>query len=300
MVIEGPIPAIRHLTLDDLDDSFRLSSTAGWNQQRADWQMLLTIAPAGSFGAIDESSGQIVGTAIGIDYGSFGWVAMMLVDPLYRGRGLGAQLLDAAMNAVPEGKPIRLDATPMGRPLYRRFGFADETMLTRHVAVAASRHSVPGDVRVSEFGDVRPLERADLETIASRDHGIFGGDRREVLEWALKRAPHYARIMRTGSGSPQYCFGREGRLFDQIGPIVAGDDSAAQALLGAAMRSAGERAVVADTFDAHKSFSEWLRERGFQAERPLFRMCRPGVSPAARLASHRDTMEFAIFGPEFA
>ena len=110
MVTEGQIPVIRHLTLDDLDDSLRLSSTAGWNQQRADWQMLLTTAPAGSFGAIDSSSERIVGTAIGIDYGSFGWIAMMLVDPANRSRGLGAQSARrgderlAGRNANPPGR----------------------------------------------------------------------------------------------------------------------------------------------------------------------------------------------------
>ena len=177
MVTEGQIPVIRHLTLDDLDDSLRLSSTAGWNQQRADWQMLLTTAPAGSFGAIDSSSERIVGTAIGIDYGSFGWIAMMLVDPAYRSRGLGARLLDAAMNALPAGMPIRLDATPMGRPLYQRFGFVDETVLTRHVAAAADRRSVD-DRAAARLDDVQPMAGPDIEAIAGHDRNIFGGNRR--------------------------------------------------------------------------------------------------------------------------
>jgi GNAT superfamily N-acetyltransferase len=300
MVTEGSTPAIRHLTLDDLDDSLRLSSTAGWNQQHADWQMLLTIAPTGSFGAIDHSNGQIVGTAIGIHYESFGWIAMMLVDPAYRGRGLGARLLEAAMNALPADIPIRLDATPMGRPLYQRFGFADETMLTRHVAAGADRRSVVGDGPVGERDDAHPLERTSLNAVASRDRDIFGGNRRVVLEWALQRAPQYARVLQPVSGSPQYCFGRQGRLFDQIGPIVADDDDSARALLVAAMRAAGERAVVVDAFDEHKRFANWLRGCGFRGERPLYRMCRPITTSAAhRTGSRGDTSEFAIFGPEF-
>ena len=89
----------RLLTGDDLDGAFGLSAAAGWNQRLADWRMLLLLAPAGSFAAVDD--GRIVGTAIGIDYGAFGWIAMMLVDHGWRGRGVGSRLLEAAMGGVP-------------------------------------------------------------------------------------------------------------------------------------------------------------------------------------------------------
>ena len=75
--------------------------------------MLLQLAPAGSFAAVADD--RIVGTAIGIDYGTFGWIAMMLVDPAWRGRGIGGRLLEEAIGAVPPDIPIRLDATPLGR-----------------------------------------------------------------------------------------------------------------------------------------------------------------------------------------
>ena len=129
---------IRLLAADDLDEAFGLSTAAGWNQRLADWRMLLQLAPAGSFAAV--ASGRIIGTAIGIDYGAFGWIAMMLVDPGWRGRGVGARLLESAMGAVPPETPIRLDATPLGRPLYQRYGFEEEARLTRHVAEPPSSH----------------------------------------------------------------------------------------------------------------------------------------------------------------
>src|SRR5438093_13137727 len=134
-------PIIRPLTFEDLDDALRLRTVVGWNQRLDDWRMLLRLAPAGAFAArfggrdvSAVSDVSIVGTAIGIDYGGFAWIAMMLVDPAYRGRGLGHRLLEAAMDAVPSHVPIRLDATLLGRPLYRRYGFEDEAMLSRYVA----------------------------------------------------------------------------------------------------------------------------------------------------------------------
>src|SRR6266567_6169471 len=132
-------PIIRPLTAGDLDEALRLSTVAGWNQRLDDWRMLLQLAPAGAFAArFDSRDPAVVGTAIGIDYGGFAWIAMMLVDPSCRGRGVGRRLLEAAIDSVPSNLPIRLDATPLGRPLYQRYGFEDEAALSRYVIDDAS------------------------------------------------------------------------------------------------------------------------------------------------------------------
>ena len=288
-------PLIRLLTPADLDDAVTLSSTAGWNQQREDWRMLQTLAPRGSFAAIGE--GRIVGTSIGIDYGHFGWIAMMLVEPAYRGRGVGRRLLEAAMAAVPSDRPIRLDATPMGRPLYQAFGFEDESMLTRYVAPAAARRVPPHPGGLS----TETLTEASLPAIVKHDGGIFGADRRAVLDWALHRAPDYARVTRSDAGLARYCFGRLGRRFDQVGPVVADDDEAARALVAAALAGAEDRAVAIDAFDARNGFTAWLRAIGFDAERPLFRMRRRGTHapPVPGGEDPVPLVEFAILGPDF-
>jgi GNAT superfamily N-acetyltransferase len=294
--MESTDPAIRPLTAGDLDEAFGLSSTAGWNQRIADWRMLLQLAPAGGFAAV--AGGRIVGTAIGIDYGTFGWIAMMLVDPGWRGRGVGSQLLEEAMGAVPPGLPIRLDATPLGQPLYRRYGFEDEAELTRHVA-EPSRPLVDPAPAV-EPRRVRRLKRADLPRLIAQDDRVFGAHRRILLEWALAGAEQYAHLIETDAGA-NYCFGRPGRLFDQIGPVVAADDERARALVSAALRAADAKAVVVDAYDRHAGFTVWLESRGFVAARPLFRMCRAGDRGAwARSGKeHRAFAERAIFGPEF-
>lgn len=279
-------PTIRLLTTDDLDEASGLSVTAGWNQRIDDWRMLLQLAPAGGFAAVGD--GQIIGTAIGIDYGTFGWIAMMLVDPAWRGRGLGARLLEAAMGAVPPEIPIRLDATPLGRPLYQRYGFEDESLLTRHLA-EPSRPAV--DLASAPASrHVRRLTPGDLPAVIARDDRVFGAHRRLLLEWALHGAEHYAHVIDAAAGA-DYCFGRPGRLFDQVGPVVAADDDGARALVSASLRAAEGRAVVVDAYDRHVGFSGWLSSLGFNAARPLFRM--------RRGAWQGESAERAILGPEF-
>ncbi len=284
------VEAVVHpLTPNDLDDALTLSSTAGWNQRLDDWQQLLAIAPEGSVAAT--ADGHIVGTAIGIDYGGFGWIAMMLVDPAWRGRGVGRRLLQAAMDAIPGDRPIRLDATPMGRPLYQSFGFRDEIRLSRHVAEPSNLAIDAND----DSHDVQAMSPADLRAISEDDREVFGGDRSTVFAWALDGAPAYARVARSNGGQQRYCFGRPGRRFDQIGPVVAGDDDTARRLVTAALQGTHDRAVVVDAFDSRVAFSAWLKSCGFRVERPLFRMCRPA---GAKNWCSKDG-EFAIFGPEF-
>ncbi|MGB2716257.1 MAG: GNAT family N-acetyltransferase [Vicinamibacterales bacterium] len=276
---------IRELTSADVDSAFTLSSTAGWNQRPEDWRMLLRLAPHGSFAVI--ADGRIVGTAIGINYGTFGWIAMMLVDPTYRGRGLGGQLLEAAMQAVPSHHPIRLDATPLGRPLYERYGFVEETTLTRLVANSPDRFPTP-------VGTVDRATKDDLPGVGADDVATFGADRQAVFEWSLSDAP-YARIARRGNALAGYCFGRRGRLFDQVGPVIAREEDQARALVCSAIADVPGRPVVVDAYDAHQSFGDWLRSIGFRPERPLFRMSR-GATATAQGGALR---EFTIFGPDF-
>jgi len=292
-------PIVRPLTFADLDEALRLSTAVGWNQRLDDWRMLLQLAPAGAFAAVsdarDDSEIPIVGTAIGIDYGAFAWIAMMLVDPAYRGRGVGRRLLEAAIDALPSDLPIRLDATPLGRPLYQRYGFEDEAPLSRHVIEARLKPRAPSIVQ--------PLTDADLAIVVEQDRETFGGTRGAVLDWAFRGATQYAYVVRshTDWGPINYCLGRQGRLFDQIGPVVASESDVAHALICAALGAAGDRPVAVDALDSRRAFAAALQADGFVVQRPLVRMCRPAESGARATAVGRDDIcEFAILGPEFA
>ena len=141
---------------------------------------------------------------------------------------------------------------------------------------------------------------------------MFGGDRRRVIEWMMDSAPNYAWVAHDRSGRPQYCLGRAGRTFDQIGPVVAQDAEVATALVGAALRQAGHaatRPVVIDAFDARETFAAWLRSAGFQVPAPACTECAvrsvagvPGqgsvhVPSRSRSSSRSWVRKFAIGAP---
>jgi GNAT superfamily N-acetyltransferase len=286
-------PRIRELRDDDLHDALALSTSAGWNQQLDDWRMLRALAGRAAFAA--EIGGRVTGTALALDYGDFAWIAMMLVEPGARGQGLGTLLLSAALKTVSPDRPVWLDATPAGRSLYRKFGFHDAATLTRFV----SRRTIVPDS--SGLPSTRPMTVTDLPLVGSHDVELFGGDRSRVLAWALQRAPHYARLLDRTDGPPQYAFGRPGRLFDQIGPVVAANEQSAKSLVTAALASAAGRSVVIDAFETATGFPDWLRACGFSGERPLYRMRRPPAAvTSADRASAEGCSQFAICGPDFA
>jgi GNAT superfamily N-acetyltransferase len=283
---------IRQLTDADVEGALALSAANGWNQRAADWHMLLQIAPSGSFGAV--AGDRVVGTAIGIDYGSYGWIAMMLVDPDHRRQGIGARLLESAMGAIPPELPVRLDATPLGRPLYQEYKFELEASLTRYVRPAGAALPAPTD------RSVRALGESDLPAVMRTDDRVSGAHRHGAVRWAFGDAPHYARIDASGSDAPQYCLGRGGRLFDQIGPIVAATTESAIALAASAASECGGRPLVVDAYDAHEDFGAWLRTAGFEPQRPLYRMRRGATGPAAAATRRGPSIQYAIMGPEFS
>src|SRR5437016_1207025 len=166
------------MTLHDIAAGLRLCRLSLWNQVEEDWRCFLEPAEGG--GWLAEQDSEIVGTVAFLRYGHcFSWLSMMLVDPRARRAGIGSRLLEAALDALAEESCVRLDATPAGEPLYRRYGFVPEYGLTRaRVTVAAERFRRPPDgVRAR----VRPIAPGDLAEVFAMDHTVFGADRSALL-----------------------------------------------------------------------------------------------------------------------
>src|SRR5712671_5450931 len=125
---------IRVMTEQDIPAGLRLNTLSGWNQTSADWERFLVTSPRGCF--VMEDSNNVVGTAATICYENrFAWVGMVLVDPEYRKQGIGTQLLNKTIEHLDHANisTIKLDATPLGKPLYAKLGFVNEFELERWI-----------------------------------------------------------------------------------------------------------------------------------------------------------------------
>src|SRR5919112_846030 len=100
---------LRPMTAADLADGMRLKAEAGWNQVEADWRRFLALGGEGCF--VAERDGRVVGSVTTCQFGSIGWVAMLLVEKAHRGEGIGRGLLLRALEHL-EGRgarSVRLD-----------------------------------------------------------------------------------------------------------------------------------------------------------------------------------------------
>jgi GNAT superfamily N-acetyltransferase len=281
----GLVP--RKMTTQDIAGGLRLCRASGWNQLEEDWRLFLE--SPGSGGLLIERYSDVLGTAAYMRYDALAWVAMMLVDPTERRAGFGAQLLAAALAALTDAPCVGLDATPLGEPLYRRFGFVADYSLARTKAMVDC-------ARLPELGGAaRPMRESDLAAVCRWDREVFGADRSGVLASLFGRAPECAWVADDAGGVKGYMFGRPGYLYGQLGPVVAADTGTARDLVTRCLSRLGGRAFAIDAPLLDLEWLEFLKSIGFVEERRFVRMF---------LRGHRHpgipARQYAICGPEFA
>lgn len=280
---------VREMLAGDLPRALALSTAAGWNQQLADWQFAQGLNPGRSF--VAEAGTALVGTAVTIDYGGrHGWIAMVLVHPDWRRHGVGTALFAQAVAALAALPATGLDATPMGRPIYERFGFQAVGELVRLVTDAV----VPPSSEVTAPGRIRAAgSRAVPDAVAALDAAASGLCRPRLLAALAARAPDLALVHEDTAGAVDgFVLARPGRVWTQLGPLVAADTAVASALLRRALGAMAGRPAVIDVPAAQTEMLDWLATAGFREQRRNMRMWL-GPAPATVAAASR-----AVAGPD--
>ena len=267
---------------DELSAGFALSTAAGWNQTGRDWRRIHELAEGGCFAA--ESATGLVGTSAAIRFGDVAWVAMVLVEPSMRGRGIGTALVRRAIEHCDAlgVATVRLDATPFGRPVYERRGFRSDFEMIRLRGDAACE--------ASRF-EVWPMESADLSRIGALDGDCSGCHRAALLRKLFDEEPQRGMVVRNGDRLSGFIFSRPGRLVRHVGPCIAVSARAGTALLDAALSSASGPVQI-DMPAGNTAAMSWAQSRGLTPQRSLLRMTR------GRPISERTELLWAGSGPE--
>jgi GNAT superfamily N-acetyltransferase len=285
------------MTEADLPLGMRLKASNGWNQTEADWRRYLDLQPDGCFLATFDD--KPVGTLTTCIFGSVGWIAMVLVDSEYRGRGIGTALMRHALEFLEQQdvSSARLDATPLGQPIYEKLGFVAEYALHRYEGILPPKEPKKGTVTLSSKGqspfshNVEPLVQAHVQDLLMIDRETTRTDRQKLLLRLASEFPQAMRVLRGTNAIEGFRAARPGARAFQIGPCVARGPAGRQLLEDVRQQYGGEH-VFLDIPDDNGPAVRWAEETGLSTQRRLLRMCR------GRALDERVADLWASSGPE--
>ena len=250
------------LGVQHLGGCIALSTSAQWNQNEADWRLMLEI---GHGWGVSLDDGTLAASTLVLPYGRFAWVSMVLVLPEHRRKGYATQLLRKALAEL-ENRALTpiLDATPAGHEVYAQEGFRDTWGFRRfqlQETIAA----------IERPAGVRPLRATDWPQLLALDARAFGASRERLLRSLAARLPQAALVAGENGRLAGFLLGRDGRETRQLGPLVARSSDAARALLAEALAQVTPPLIL-DVVDREPGITAWLESLGFEFQRPFTRM----------------------------
>ena len=259
-------PVIRAMTRADISEGMRLKQQAGWNQVEADWERVLALQPDGCF--LAECEGETVGTVTTCLFGEVAWVAMMLVAPARRGQGIGRALMSHALEFLDDAgtRSVRLDATPLGQPLYQSMGFEVEHQVLRY-------QGQPQASRKGEGDSTTVLDQGEVEAIIALDHRITATNRSKLLERLVHEEAVAVHVRRQQGVLTGFMMIRPGANAYQVGPCL-GPGEAGRTLLKTALTARAGELTVVDIPEVHRESRSVAQSHGLEPVRQFARMGR--------------------------
>jgi hypothetical protein len=249
-----------------------LKQQAGWNQSEADLQRIHALQPDGCF--VAELDGVPAGTVTTCVFGPVGWIAMMLVEASLRGRGIGRALMDRALRFLEQHgvRTVRLDATPLGQPLYEKLGFVAEYQLARFGGTLPGSgergppHTAP---QTEPLVPGSPL----LASLLQLDQTVTRADRAKLLVRLFTERPEAVRLVVRDGQVAGFLTARPGSRAVQIGPCIARPEAGPLLLTDAFHCYAGQFVYI-DIPVLHTAAGALAVASGLTVQRHLLRMSR--------------------------
>jgi hypothetical protein len=272
----------------DIVNAMKLSNAEGWNQTEKDWKLLLE-SPQ-NVCLLAECNKKIVGTTTAMNYANqIAWIGMVLVDKEYRGQGVSKLLLTKILKKLESFASIKLDATPAGQQVYKKFDFKDEYLIARLATGSMKNLSFDDDSVLAES-----IQWKDIEEITAFDEHVFGTNRRQLIESLVKRYPHKAWLLRRNNSIAGFALGREGNKYHQVGPVFGSTSDDVKILIRKALKELTNQPVVIDVLCEKEDLINWLYSIGFTMQRHFVRMYKKENSFPGDL-----NKQYLICGPEF-
>jgi GNAT superfamily N-acetyltransferase len=263
---------IRAMRPEEIALAVDWAAAEGWNPGHADAACFATVDAQGFL--IGELDGEPAATISVIDYDArFAFLGFYIVRPDLRGRGLGWRIWQAGI-AHAGARSIGLDGVVAQQDNYRKSGF--------RLAYNNIRYGgVPKDVPAP--APTMPLNEVPFALLAADDATIFPAERTGFLRAWIAAPRHIGRaVLRDGRlaawGVIRPC--RKGR---KIGPLIADDRAAAEALFAALVGEQGGD-VFLDVPQPNRDAVALAEAHGLK---PVFETARMYSGPIRPLALNR-------------
>ena len=236
---------IRPMQLADLDFAAACTHAEGWASE--DHTALLGFFLADPLGCLlAELHGHPVGICVATSYGHSGFIGELIVLPQARGQGIGAALLNRAVELLQQrgARTVYLDGVLGAVELYERNGFRKLTRSWRFSG------RLPGRAHPQ----VVPMQAHHLSQVFAFDQAAFGADRSFFLgrRWSL--FPELGRVLVQDNQVQGYLLGRRGPGWLVVGPWVVNPAVAGpHCLLESLALDAGDDILKLGILDTHQS-----------------------------------------------
>jgi len=208
--------AVRLWKPTDIDYVSSSVEKADWRHTKRDVERCWRFEPNGCF--IAEINHKPVGHVFSVNYGKVGWIGLLIVNEEHRQKGIGALLMQTAMNYLRNVgcETIQLEAAEKAIPLYKRLGFVEEFSSLRFKKQLKKDEVFRFSVQSKTVG----MRDEDVEATARFDSKFFGANRFRVLHSLYKDYPQLCFVEKERNHIVGYIMGRKITQAYQIGPWV--------------------------------------------------------------------------------
>lgn len=264
---------IRAMAPDEIAIAADWAAAEGWNPGLADAACFATV-DAGGF-LIGELDGAPAATISCVNYDDrFAFLGFYIVRPDLRGRGYGLRIWNAAVDHA-GGRTIGLDGVVAQQENYKKSGFRRAYANVRYGGRVPAGATPAGII---------PLANVSFASVEADDATVFPAPRPAFLRAWIDASGHIGRALVHDGKLAAWGVIRPCRTGWKIGPLVADDRAAAEAVFTALVSAAGGGEVFLDVPEVNREAVALAQSHGLA---PVFETARMYTGPIRPLRLER-------------
>ena len=249
------------------------AAAEGWNPGLGDAACFATVDAGGFF--IGELDGAPAATISCVNYNDrFAFLVFYIVRPDLRGRGYGLRIWNAAVEHAGD-RIIGLDGVVVQQDNYQKSGFRLAYPNVRYGGRVATGAAPPGIIALADV---------PFAAVEADDATVFPAPRTSFLRAWIDTSGHVGRALVRDGRLVAWGAIRPSRTGCKIGPLVADDRAAAEAVFAALAAGAGGGEIFLDVPSVNRDAVALAGDHGLS---PVFETARMYTGPIRPLRLER-------------